>query len=260
MIITSWNVNGLRSIANKGLEEWFRKIQPDVIALQEIKAKEKDVEALLEIWSELYEIYLYPAKKPGYSGTALFIRKNLKHKMLSISKGIGVSEFDDEGRLIWAEFENIILLNGYFPNGQPDLGRVEFKLDFSRKVVAMALELHQKTGKEIIITGDINTAHTEIDLANPKANAKNSGFLPIERAFVDEMIAQGFVDIFRHFNPDKKDQYTWWTYRGGCRERNIGWRLDYFFATKGLLPKVTKIEHHTEILGSDHCPILLEFQ
>jgi exodeoxyribonuclease-3 len=146
-----------------------------------------------------------------------------------------------------------------FPNGQHDHGRVEYKLDFSRKVVGMALDLHKKSSKEVIIMGDINTAHREIDLANPKANVKSTGFLPIERAFIDEMIAKGFFDIFRHFNPTKKDQYTWWTYRGGCRERNIGWRLDYFFATQGLLSKITKVEHHTEVLGSDHCPILLEF-
>ena len=259
MIITSWNVNGLRSIANKGLEEWFKKIRPDVIALQEIKAQEKDVEALLKIWGELYDIYLYPAKRPGYSGTALFILKKNKQKVISVTKGIGIPEFDNEGRLIWAEFENVILLNGYFPNGQHDHGRVEYKLDFSRKVVGMALDLHKKSSKEVIIMGDINTAHREIDLANPKANVKSTGFLPIERAFIDEMIAKGFFDIFRHFNPTKKDQYTWWTYRGGCRERNIGWRLDYFFATQGLLSKITKVEHHTEVLGSDHCPILLEF-
>lgn len=260
MIFTSWNVNGLRSVSGKGFEDWFRKILPDVIALQEIKATEKDVSALLEQWSDLYNIHLCSAQKKGYSGTALLILKNSKQKVISINKGIGIPEFDDEGRMIWAEFDNIIFMNGYFPNGQRDHGRVKYKLDFSRKVVSLAHELHKKTHKEVIITGDINTAHNEIDLANPKANSKTTGFLPIERAFIDEMIAGGFTDVFRHFNPNKADQYTWWTYRGDCRERNIGWRLDYFFATKGILPIVKKVEHHTEVTGSDHCPILLELK
>ncbi|MFA6238693.1 MAG: exodeoxyribonuclease III [Bacteriovorax sp.] len=258
MIFTSWNVNGLRSVSNKGFEVWFRKNLPDVIALQEIKATEKDVEGLVREWSDVYDIHLYPALKKGYSGTALFIKKNSAQKLISINRGIGVPEYDNEGRLIWAEFENVFFLNGYFPNGQPDHGRVEFKLDFSRKVVALAHELKAKYGKEVIIAGDINTAHTEIDLSNPKANAKTTGFLPNERAFVDEMIAGGLTDVFRHFNPEKAGQYTWWTYRGDCRDRNIGWRLDYFFATKGLMPLIKKVEHHTKILGSDHCPILLE--
>lgn len=260
MIFTSWNVNGLRSVSAKGFEEWFRHFLPDVIALQEIKATEKDVTKLLLKWSDLYDVHLYPAEKLGYSGTALLIRKNSSQKLLGIHKGIGIDDYDNEGRMIWAEFENVILMNGYFPNGQNDHGRVDFKLDFSRKVVELAHKLHKQSGKEVIITGDINTAHTEIDLSNPKANAKTTGFLPIERAFIDEMIEGGLTDVFRHFHPGKTGQYTWWTYRGDCRERNIGWRLDYFFATKGLLPKVKRVEHHFEVKGSDHCPILLEIE
>lgn len=260
MIFTSWNVNGLRSVSNKGFENWFRKILPDVIALQEIKATEKDVALLLTQWSDIYDIHLYSAQKLGYSGTALLIHKNSKQKLISVNRGIGISEYDNEGRLIWAEFEKVIFMNGYFPNGQPDHGRVEFKLDFSRKVVALAHQLYEKTKKEVIIAGDINTAHSEIDLANPKANAKTTGFLPVERAFIDEMIAGGFTDVFRHFNPNKAGKYTWWTYRGDCRDRNIGWRLDYFFATRGLLPIIKRVEHHAEVKGSDHCPILLELE
>ena len=177
---------------------------------------------------------------------------------IRIIKGIGIEDYDNEGRLIYVEFENIIFFNGYFPNGQKDHGRVEFKLDFSRKVLDLALDLHNKTKKEIIITGDINTAHCEIDLANPKANSKTTGFLPNERAFIDEMINGGFTDVFRHFNPTLAAQYTWWTYRGDCRERNIGWRIDYFFATNGLVSKVKKVHHMPEVSGSDHCPIMLE--
>lgn len=258
MLFTSWNVNGLRSVSGKGFESWFRKVLPDVIALQEIKATEKDVEALILLWSDLYDIHLYPAVKKGYSGTALLIKKNSPQKVLSVTRGIEIPEYDNEGRLIRVEFENIIFINGYFPNGQPDHGRVDFKLDFSRKVVELAHLLNRETGKDVIICGDINTAHAEIDLSNPKANAKTTGFLPVERAFIDEMIAGGFTDIFRHFNPEKVGAYTWWTYRGDCRDRNIGWRLDYFFGNKELLPRVKRVEHHAEVKGSDHCPILLE--
>lgn len=256
MIFTSWNVNGLRSVSTKGFELWFRQFLPEVIALQEIKAQEKDVEALIASWSDVYDIHLYPAVKKGYSGTALLIKKN--SSPLYVKRGIGVPEYDNEGRLIYAEFEDIIFMNGYFPNGQRDHSRVDFKLDFSRQVVALAHKLHQETKKEIIIAGDINTAHCEIDLKNPKANSKTTGFLPHERAFIDEMIAGGLIDVFRHFHPELPHQYTWWTYRGDCREKNIGWRLDYFFATKNLLLKVKKVKHHHSVLGSDHCPILLE--
>lgn len=256
MIFASWNVNGLRSIATKGFESWFRKNLPDIIALQEIKSTEKDIEKLILNWSDIYNIHLNPAIKKGYSGTALFIKKSIP--IISVTRGIGISKYDDEGRLIYVQFENIIFINGYFPNGQRDHSRVDFKLDFSRRVFNMALELHQKTKKEIIIAGDINTAHCEIDLKNPKANSNTTGFLPNERAFIDEMIEKGFTDVFRHFHPELPEQYTWWTYRGDCRERNIGWRLDYFFSTKKLLSRVKNIKHQNEIKGSDHCPILLE--
>ncbi len=258
MIFTSWNVNGLRSVSTKGFETWFRKTLPDVIALQEIKSTEEDVLGLINHWSDLYDVHLFSAQKKGYSGTALLIKKNSKQRPIEIHRGMDVHEYDSEGRLIWCEFENIIFMNGYFPNGQRDHSRVDFKLDFSRRVVAMAHALHKKTKKEIIICGDINTAHAEIDLANPKSNSKTTGFLLHERAFVDEMIESGFVDVFRHFHPGLPDQYTWWTYRGDCRERNIGWRLDYFFSTKELIKRVKNVEHQTEVSGSDHCPILME--
>lgn len=256
MIFTSWNVNGLRSVSEKGFELWLRQNLPDIVALQEIKATEKDVEHHVRKWSDLYHVHLFSAAKKGYSGTALLIKKTLPDA--AVTKGIGIQEYDDEGRLIYVELENVIFMNGYFPNGQRDHGRVDFKLDFSRKVVELAHKLHKETKKEIIIAGDINTAHCEIDLANPKANCKTTGFLPHERAFIDEVINGGLTDVFRHFHPDLPHQYTWWTYRGDCRERNIGWRLDYFFATKGLLPKIKKVRHHPEVQGSDHCPILLE--
>ncbi|MGZ3788542.1 MAG: exodeoxyribonuclease III [Bacteriovorax sp.] len=260
MIISSWNVNGLRSVSSKGFQDWFMKYLPDVIALQEIKANEADVKSLLNAWQMHYESHLFPATKKGYSGTALLVKNASKQKPISIVRGLEMEEFDSEGRLIWAEFDKVIVMNGYFPNGQRDHSRVDYKLDFSRKVVELAHKLHQETKKEIIITGDLNTAHREIDLANPKSNGKTTGFLPHERAFLDEMIEGGFTDVFRHLHPEEPHQYTWWTYRGDCRERNIGWRLDYFFATKGLLKNIANVHHQVDVLGSDHCPIIMEIK
>ena len=260
MILATWNVNGLRSVSNKGFEHWFREKTPDVIALQEIKATNADVTALVEKWSDLYQIELYPALKKGYSGTALMFLKNSKHKPIKIGRGIGESQYDDEGRFIWAEYENCFFLTGYFPNGKPDHSRVDYKLDFSKKVFELGLELQKKTNKEVIIAGDINTAHCEIDLSNPKANLKTTGFLPVERAFLDVVIENGYTDIFRHFHQDLPEQYTWWTYRGDCRDRNIGWRLDYFFTTQKLLSKVKNVEIQSEVMGSDHCPVVLNVE
>jgi exodeoxyribonuclease-3 len=258
MIFTSWNVNGLRSVSTKGFKVWMDHYLPDVIALQEIKALESDVQHLISEWTDLYDTHLFSAVKKGYSGTALLIKKQAKQKALLISRGLDRSHFDSEGRLIWVEFENLIFINGYFPNGQRDHSRVDYKLEFSRAVVSLAKDLMKKTGKGVFIAGDINTAHAEIDLANPKANAKTTGFLPQERAFVTEMIQAGFTDVFRHFNPGVPGCYTWWTYRGDCRERNIGWRLDYFFSSNNLLDRIKSIEHQTLVTGSDHCPVLME--
>ena len=257
MKIVSWNVNGLRSISNKNFIDYCSNLKPDIIALQEIKAQQADVEHLIQLWEREYCTHLFPAEKKGYSGTAFLIKKKYAP---FITKGIDIKEFDIEGRLITAHFPDFILMNGYFPNGQRDHNRVSFKLKFSNAVLEKALELKNKFKKEIIITGDFNTAHKEIDLKNPKANINTTGFLPIERDFIDKLIKHDFIDVFRHFYPDKKDQYTWWTYRSKCREKNIGWRLDYFFVTSDLTPKIKSIEHQVNILGSDHCPIILELR
>lgn len=257
MKIVSWNVNGLRAVVSKNFSDWSDKLKPDIIALQEIKAHHADVEHLIQLWDSEYNTHLFPAEKKGYSGTALMIKK--KYSPI-ITVGINSKKFDCEGRLISAEFEDFILLNGYFPNGQRDHNRVPYKLEFSRLVLKKSLELKKKTKKEILITGDFNTAHHEIDLANPKSNINSTGFLPVEREFLDELLAKDFVDVFRYFYPNKTGEYTWWTYRGGCREKNIGWRLDYFFASSGFLPKIKSIKHQTEVLGSDHCPVLLELR
>lgn len=255
MHLVSWNINGLRAIAQKGFKEWFMKHSPDIIALQEIKAQEKDVEFLIQEWSEYYDIHLNSAEKKGYSGTALFIKKGIE--VLNISKKIGKEKFDCEGRFISCETKDFYFLTGYFPNGKEDLSRVDYKLEFSRDVLALAQSL--KKNKGVIITGDINTSHTEIDLARPKNNINNTGFLPRERVFIDEVLSAGFQDVFRTKNPGLKDHYTWWSYRGGAREKNVGWRLDYFFADETIMSKLKSVKHLTDIHGSDHCPIEIIF-
>jgi exodeoxyribonuclease-3 len=257
MKIVSWNVNGLRAVVSKNFNDWVHNLKPDIIALQEIKAHHSDVQHLFQHWDSEYNTHLFPAEKKGYSGTALLIKKKLSPL---ITLGINSEKFDCEGRLITAEFDDFILMNGYFPNGQRDHNRVPYKLEFSKLVLKKALELKKKTKKEILITGDFNTAHHEIDLANPKSNIDSTGFLPIERKFLDELTKKNFVDVFRYFYPHKAEQYTWWTYRSGCRERNIGWRLDYFFSSADFIQKIKTINHQTEILGSDHCPVVLELR
>ena len=257
MHLISWNVNGLRAVSEKGFDKWLLEVSPDIVALQEIKSLEEDLDklGLLQKWSQHYDVHINSAEKKGYSGTALFIKKNLPVK--KVFKGIGKDKFDCEGRFIACECEDFYFLTGYFPNGKEDLSRVDYKLEFSRDVLSLAQNLVKE--KSVIITGDINTSHTEIDLARPKANIKNTGFLPIERVFIDELIAAGFNDVFRSKNPDLKDQYTWWSYRGGAREKNVGWRLDYFFANEELYKKIKSVKHLTEIHGSDHCPIEIIF-
>jgi exodeoxyribonuclease-3 len=254
MKIVSWNVAGLRACEKKGFYEWYLDTNPDVICLQETKALPEQLSERL-VSPDNHEALYAPADKKGYSGVATWVRKgvNVKHTV-----GLGIEEFDTEGRTIISEFDDYILFNCYFPNGKRDHSRVPYKLDFSREVAKQALALKKKTKKEVIITGDYNTAHHEIDLANPKTNKKSTGFLPIEREWMDEFKDQGFTDVFRHFTPDENGHYTWWTYRGDCRARNIGWRIDYFWCTDKMLERVNACSHHTDILGSDHCPISLE--
>lgn len=258
MHIVTWNINGLRSVTQKGFAKWFTNHAPDVIALQEIKATHDNVKETLLEWSEHYEVILHPAVRKGYSGVALMIKKGSKARPLHITIGIGDEKFDNEGRFIWAEYEDFFLLNGYFPNGKHDHSRVDYKLEFSRQVLSLAKNLLAKK-KGVIICGDINTAHKEIDLANPKANIKTTGFLPHERVFIDEVITAGFHDAYRVKFPDQKGAYTWWTYRGDCRERNIGWRLDYFFVDQELMKKVKSVKHLSDITMSDHCPVEIVF-
>lgn len=252
--ILSWNVNGVRAALKKGFLDWIQKESPDVICLQEIKAQVHQLPPeLLQIPG--YESHWNPAMRPGYSGVALITRK----KPLSVFKGFGVSRFDDEGRVIGAEFPEFTLINIYFPNGQSNADRLQYKLDFYDESLKFFKAL-QKKGKKLVVCGDYNTAHHPIDLAHPKENEKTSGFLAIERAWLDQLCSHGFLDTFRIFN-DKPDQYSWWDLRTRSRERNVGWRIDYHFVSGDLKSSLKDAFIQPHVTGSDHCPVglLLNF-
>ncbi len=252
MKITTWNVNGFRAVLKKGFKENILSLDPDILCLQETKAR------LDQLSAEDYEIPGYKmvwnaAERPGYSGVATYYKNELT--INGMVNGIGKDEFDLEGRTIRIDSDNFVLVNNYFPNGQRGQDRVDFKLRFYAHLLENCNELH-KQGKNVIITGDFNTAHTEIDLANPKENSKTSGFLPEEREWIDVYLSNGFKDAFREIYPEKV-QYTWWTYRFTARARNIGWRLDYYLVSDRFLNNVKDVIIHEEIQGSDHCPVSL---
>ena len=250
MRIISWNVNGIRAVSKKGFLEWITKESPEIVCLQEIKANlDQFPTEIMELKN--YEITHHSALKKGYSGVATFSRE----KFLDTKK-LEISLYDDEGRVLIHEHEHFFLLNCYFPNGQRDHGRVPYKLEFSREIQNKMKQLEKK--KPVIVTGDFNTAHNEIDLANPKTNKNTTGFLQIERDWMNQFIKEGWVDIYRHLHPEKTGAYTWWSNRPTVRERNIGWRIDYFFVSPSLVNKVKSAEIHPHILGSDHCPIVLD--
>lgn len=250
MKITTWNVNGIRAAIGKGFLDWFKNEQPDVLCVQEIKAYEEQVDEELKKIPG-YHQYWNPAKRAGYSGVATFS----KLEPLAAQPGFGVPEYDGEGRVILTRYPDFFLFNVYFPNGQRDQERLDYKLGFYEKFLDYCDGL-MADGQQVIITGDFNTAHNEIDLANPKSNQKTSGFLPEERAWIDRYLEHGFIDAFRQLYPEKV-QYSWWTYRFGARERNIGWRLDYYLVTEGIMGKVKDVIVHDQIMGSDHCPVSL---
>ena len=250
MKISSWNLNGIRAAYQKGLLDWIKEDDSDIFCFQEIKAKEDQIpEDLFSL--DGYQVYINPAQKAGYSGVALFTRI----KPEEVEFGIGSENFDREGRVIKIRFTDFTLFNVYFPNGQRSKERVGFKLDFYARLLDMC-KMSTDQGENVIVTGDFNTAHNEIDLKNPKSNMKNSGFLPEERAWIDHYLKNGFTDIYRELFPEKVE-YTWWSYRNSARERNIGWRLDYFLITDGIKPLVLDVKNQTEIPGSDHCPVSL---
>ena len=254
MEILSWNVNGIRAAERKGFTKWLLERKPDILGIQEMKAK-KDQLSLFLSQIDGYQAFFNPAQRPGYSGVALYTR--IKPK--KILEGIGIKSFDDEGRVIIAEFDKFDLYNVYFPNGKSGPVRLKFKMDFYDAFLKH-VKAEKKKGKKIIVCGDVNTAHMEIDLARPKANEKISGFLPEERAWVDDFLAEGFIDTFREKHPDKKDEYSWWSQRSGARARNVGWRIDYFLADESLKSKIKDAFILQEVQGSDHAPVGIKIE
>lgn len=243
-----WNVNGIRAIKNKGFLEWFKTESPDILCLQETKAQPDQLDAdLKEIPG--YNVYWnYPEKK-GYAGVAFYT----KEKPLDVKYNFDEKSLDTEGRVIITQYPAFTLFNIYFPNGGAGNKRVPYKMDFYDVFLSYADAL-VKAGQKLIVCGDLNTAHKEIDLARPKENVKNTGFLPEERAWMDKFVSHGYVDTFRHFHKEP-DQYSYWDMKTGARARNVGWRIDYFFVSENLLPAVTNAFILPEVMGSDHCPI-----
>lgn len=250
MKITTWNVNGIRAALGKGLSSWIQAENPDILCIQEIKAKPEQLTDAQRNFPG-YEVIWNPAERPGYSGVATFLRQ----KQDEIQLGVGESRFDVEGRVICSRHPGFLLYNIYFPNGQRGQDRVAYKLDFYSHLLGICDKLHDN-GENIIITGDFNTAHQPIDLAHPKENETTSGFLPEERVWIDRYLEHGFVDIFRHLYPEKI-QYTWWTYITKARQRNVGWRLDYYLVSRDLVPRIKDVIIRNDVQGSDHCPVTL---
>ena len=252
MEIVSWNVNGLRSLAKSGYWEAFLNgTKPDIFCLQETKASPDQLSDALLSPIGFSSFFSSSQIKKGYSGVALYS----KVKPLRVIYGMGIPEFDQEGRLICAEYDDFWLLNVYFPNGGMGPERLDYKMRFYDAFLAFAENLRNE--KPVIFCGDINTAHEEIDLAHPKENEETTGFLPQERTWIDEVIDAGYIDSFRHFHPHTKEAYTYWDQRFHARDRNVGWRLDYFFVASELMKRVKKAEIHSDIYGSDHCPVSL---
>ncbi|MDW8800449.1 exodeoxyribonuclease III [Clostridium sp. A1-XYC3] len=247
MKLISWNVNGLRACVTKGFLDFFKEVDADVFCIQESKLQEGQIDLDLEGY---YQYWNY-AEKKGYSGTAIFT----KIKPLSVAYGIGIEEHDKEGRVITLEFENFYVVTVYTPNSKEGLARLEYRMKWEDDFRDYLKSLEKN--KAVIICGDLNVAHKEIDLKNPKTNRKNAGFTDEERGKFTELVNSGFIDTYRYFNPDKEGVYSWWSYRFNARKNNAGWRIDYFCVSDSLKDKLVSAGIHTEVLGSDHCPVEL---
>lgn len=257
--IISWNVNGLRAVHRKELFLPFvKKESPDILLLQEVKAEENQLPDEVKNIPGYASYFSSPKEKKGYSGVALYTKLRPKRVLFGLN-GNNNDEHHEEGRLIAAQYDDFWLFNVYFPNGGGGPVRLKYKLDFYDEFLAY-LEKLKKKGEKIIFAGDVNTAHEEIDLARPKENEKNTGFLPEERAWIDEVIASGFTDTFRYFHPDKTGAYSYWDMKTAARDRNVGWRLDYFFASGNLTSRLKRADILPHYSGSDHCPIVLELK
>ncbi len=248
MKMVSWNVNGLRACVKKGFLDYFEMVDADIFCVQETKLQEGQIDLQL---AGYYQYWNYALKK-GYSGTAVFT----KEKPLSVSYGVGDCETEDEGRILTLEYPNFYLVNVYSPNAQRDLARLPFRLEWEKEMYSYLGNLI--ASKPVVFCGDMNVAHQEIDIKNAKANRGNSGFTLEERERFSLLLDSGFVDSYRHFFPETEGAYTWWSYMNKVRERNIGWRIDYFLVSNDLLPSLKSAEIHPQIMGSDHCPIVVE--
>ena len=247
MKLVTWNVNGLRACLNKGFLDFFHSVDADVVCLQETKLQPHQIE--LELPG--YELYWNSAEKKGYSGTAVFTRI----KPLSVTCGIGIPEHDTEGRVITVEYEDFFLVCCYTPNSQNELARIDYRMQWEDDFRAYLMALDEK--KPVVLCGDLNVAHEEIDLKNPKSNRGNAGFSDQERGKMTELLSSGFADSFRSLYPDKEGAYTWWSYRFNARKNNAGWRIDYFILSDRLLPRVEDQVIRSDVTGSDHCPVEL---
>lgn len=248
MKFVSWNVNGLRACINKGFLEYFKEVDADAFCLQETKLQEGQVELNLEG----YHQYWNYAEKKGYSGTAIFTKK----EPISVQYGLGIEKHDQEGRVITLEFDNYYVVTAYTPNSQRELARLEYRMDWEDDFRSYIVKLNST--KPIILCGDLNVAHKEIDLKNPKTNKKNAGFTDEERQKMTILLEEGFIDTYRYFYPEQEDAYTWWSYMRKARERNTGWRIDYFIVSEKLKSELKDAQIHSNVMGSDHCPVSLE--
>ena len=250
MKLVSWNVNGLRAIYKKGFEESFKKLDADIFCIQETKMQEGQIELDLQGYCQYYNY----AERKGYSGTAIFTKK----EPLNVEYGIGIEEHDKEGRVITLEFDKFYMVNCYTPNSGRELARLEYRMDWEEAFKKYLIELDKQ--KPVIICGDLNVAHTEIDLKNPKSNRKNAGFTDEERSKIDSLLNTGFTDTFRKIYPDKEGAYTWWSYMFNARANNAGWRIDYFLVSDRISKNIKDAYIYSEIMGSDHCPVGLKIE
>lgn len=253
MLLYSWNVNGLRSALKKGFTDWLKECQGDVVCLQETRLSDDNAPVELGVVPE-YNAWFTQGERPGYSGVAILSRVPVRE----VRVGFGQARYDAEGRTLVAEFDDFTLINGYFPNGGQGPDRLEFKLDYYRDLLAFIGGLSAR-GRAVVVTGDLNTAHMERDIARPKENRNTSGFMDIEREWIDRYLAAGLIDSFRLF-VSEGERYSWWSQRGGARERNVGWRLDYFLVSEALRERVAAADIHADVHGSDHCPVSLELE
>ena len=254
MKLISWNVNGLRAAVNKGFDDFFKKENADIFCIQETKMQENQLDENIKGIFKEYNSYWNSAEKKGYSGTAIFTKK----KPMNVTYGIGIEEHDKEGRVITLEFENFFMVNCYTPNAKRELERLDYRMVWEDEFRKYLLKLNES--KPVVMCGDLNVAHEEIDLKNPKTNRRNAGFTDEERGKMTELLNAGFTDTFRYLYPDKPDMYAWWSYMFKAREKNAGWRIDYFIVSKSIENKIKESYIYSEIMGSDHCPVGLALE